>query len=214
LTDDRPLELTTENPPTELSNALGEPALPPAPALPALLEALLFVAPSPTPITRLAQVLGIDAAKVEEVLVALEDSYVSQDRGVRLLRKGDRVHLTSAPSAASFIEKFLGLDLSTKLSTAALETLAVVAYRQPLTRAEIEAIRGVNCDGVMKTLLSRELVEAVGRLEQPGRPFVYGTTVQFLQYFGIESLERLPPLPPDSPVALPTESMPSRNGET
>jgi segregation and condensation protein B len=214
LTDDRPLELTTENPPTELSNALGEPALPPGPELSALLEALLFVAPSPTPITRLAQVLGIDAAKVEEVLVALEDSYVSQDRGVRLLRRGDRVHLTSAPSAASFIEKFLGLDLSTKLSTAALETLAVVAYRQPLTRAEIEAIRGVNCDGVMKTLLSRELVEAVGRLEQPGRPFVYGTTVQFLQYFGIESLERLPPLPPDSPVALPTESMPSRNGET
>ncbi len=93
------------------------------------------------------------------------------------------------------MEKFLGLDLSSKLSGAALETLAVIAYRQPLTRGEIEAIRGVNCDGVLKTLLARALVEPVGRLDQPGRPFLYGTTLQFLQYFGLEGLHRLPPLP-------------------
>ena len=102
---------------------------------------------------------------------------------------------TTAPEAAGYIEKFLGLDLSTKLSGAALETLAVIAYRQPMTRGDIEAISGVNCDGVMKTLLARALIEPVGRLEQPGRPFLYGTTLQFLQYFGLEGLDRLPPLP-------------------
>ena len=104
--------------------------------------------------------------------------------------------------AAPHIERFLGLDLSTKLSQAALEALAVIAYRQPFTRAEIEAIRGVGCDGVLRTLISRELVEPVGRLEQPGRPYQYGTTVQFLQYFGLESLDRLPPLP-ESAAPLP-----------
>lgn len=176
-----------------------EPALSPA-DLPPLLEALLFVAPSPAPIARLAQVLGVDAEQLEAGLALLGERYAARGQGLRLLRKGDRVHLTSAPEAAPYIEKFLGLDLSTKLSTAALETLAVIAYRQPLTRAEIEAIRGVNCDGVMKTLLTRELVEPVGRLEQAGRPFLYGTTVQFLQYFGIESLDRLPPLPADAPA--------------
>lgn len=182
--------------------------------LPVILEALLFVAPSPTPEGRLAHVLGVELPAVQEALAALTEGYANGNRGLRLLRKGDRVHLTSAPESAPYIEKFLGLDLTTKLSTAALETLAVVAYRQPLTRAEIEAIRGVNCDGVMKTLLSRELVEAVGRLEQPGRPFLYGTTVQFLQYFGLESLERLPPLPSDvnsPPVVTPaTESQESK----
>ena len=114
---------------------------------------------------------------------------------MRLLRKADRVHLTTAPESATYIERFLGLDLSSRLSTAALETLAVIAYRQPLTRGDIEAIRGVNCDAVIRTLISRELVEAVGRLEQPGRPFLYGTTLQFLHYFGLESLDKLPPLP-------------------
>jgi segregation and condensation protein B len=99
----------------------------------------------------------------------------------------------------------LGLDLSTKLSQAALETLAVIAYRQPLTRAEVEAIRGVGCDGVLRTLITRELVEAVGRLEQPGRPYQYGTTVQFLQYFGLDSLDHLPPLP-ESAASLAPES--------
>lgn len=163
--------------------------------LPSQVEALLFVAPSPTPIARLAQVLEVDEPAVEEALAALSADYTSQRRGLRLIRKGDGVHLTSAAEAALVVEKFLGLDLSSKLSGAALETLAVIAYRQPLTRGEIEAIRGVNCDGVLKTLLARALVEPVGRLEQPGRPFLYGTTLQFLQYFGLEGLHRLPPLP-------------------
>lgn len=160
-----------------------------------LLESLLFVAPAPTPVDRLAQVLGHPAETVEAALADLTAAYVADARGLRLLRKGDRVHLTTMPQASAYIERFLGLDLTSKLSSAALETLAVIAYRQPLTRAQIEAVRGVNCDGVVRTLLARELIEPVGRLEQPGRPILYSTTVQFLHYFGLESLERLPPLP-------------------
>ncbi len=168
----------------------------PALDVPALIEALLFVAPAPIPIARLAQVLDAGEDVIQAALETLAGRYAGERRGLRVIRRADRVHVTTAPEAAAYIEKFLGLDLSTKLSTAALETLAVIAYRQPLTRGDIEAIRGVNCDGVLKTLLARALVEPVGRLEQPGRPFLYGTTLQFLQYFGLEGLDRLPPLPP------------------
>lgn len=161
----------------------------------ALVEALLFVAPAPVPLNRLAQVLELSEESVAASLDELAQQYADQRRGLRVIRRSDRVHITTAPAAAGYIEKFLGLDLSTKLSSAALETLAVIAYRQPLTRGDIEAIRGVNCDGVLKTLLARALIEPVGRLEQPGRPFLYGTTLQFLQYFGLEGLDRLPPLP-------------------
>jgi segregation and condensation protein B len=169
--------------------------------LPSLLESLLFVSPAPAPVSRLAQAAGVTVAEVEAALSALEAGLDNGIRGLRLQRKGDRVALTTAPQHAPFIEKFLGLDPSARLSTAAMETLAVIAYRQPLTRPQIEAIRGVNCDGVLRTLLSRELVEAVGRLEQPGRPFLYGTTFQFLQYFGLGDLSDLPLLPEPSPLA-------------
>ena len=174
------------------------------------MESLLFVAPSPIPVSRLAQVLGVAEEPVETALTQIAEGYVAGDRGLRLLRKGDRVHLTTAPQAAPHIERFLGLDLSAKLSQAALEALAVIAYRQPLTRAEIEAIRGVGCDGVLRTLISRELVEPVGRLEQPGRPYQYGTTVQFLQYFGLESLDRLPLLPESAAPLLPESKSDNR----
>lgn len=163
--------------------------------LPTVLESLLFIAPTPTPVARLSEILGISGEAVEATLDALACGYVEDRRGVRLLRKGDRVHLTSAPEAAPYVERFLGLDLSSKLSAAAMETLAVIAYRQPLTRVDIEAIRGVNCEGVLRTLIARELVEPVGRLEQAGRPFLYGTTIQFLQYFGLDSMASLPALP-------------------
>lgn len=163
--------------------------------LPTILESLLFIAPLPTPVARLSQALGVTSEATEAALDTLARGYLADRRGVRLLRKGDRVHLTSAPEAAPYIERFLGLDLSSKLSAAALETLAVIAYRQPLTRADIEAIRGVSCEGVLRTLIARELAEPVGRLEQAGRPFLYGTTLQFLQYFGLDSLDSLPALP-------------------
>ena len=199
--EDLPAAQAVTSPPAGDSSA--PPAEEPSPAeLPALVESLLFVAPSPIPVGRLAQVLGAAEESVDTALTQLAEGYVTGNRGLRVLRKGDRVHLTTAPQAAPHIERFLGLDLSAKLSQAALEALAVIAYRQPLTRAEIEAIRGVGCDGVLRTLIARELVEPVGRLEQPGRPYQYGTTVQFLQYFGLESLDRLPPLT-ESAVPLP-----------
>jgi segregation and condensation protein B len=178
-----------------------ETAAAPVDRLPALLEGLLFVSPSPARVTRLAQAAGVTVADVEAALRELAAGLGNGTRGLRLQRKDDRVSLTTAPEHAPFIEKYLGLDPSARLSTAAMETLAVVAYRQPLTRPQIEAIRGVNCDGVLKTLLARELIEAVGRLEQPGRPFLYGTTFQFLQYFGLGDLSDLPTLPQPSSSA-------------
>jgi segregation and condensation protein B len=164
-------------------------------SLPLLLEGVLFVAAESVQIARLAQLLGVSEEAVDIALADMSVAYRAQHRGVRLLRKGDRVQLTSAPEAAPYVERFLNLDLTSKLSQAALETLAVIAYKQPLTRGDMEAVRGVNCDGVLRTLLARELIEPVGRLEQPGRPFLYGTTSRFLQYMGLESLEELPPLP-------------------
>jgi segregation and condensation protein B len=160
-----------------------------------LLEGLLFVAAEPVQVARLAQLLDVSQEAVDIALADMGVACRTQQRGVRLLRKGDRVQLTSAPEAAPYVERFLNLDLTSKLSPAALETLAVIAYKQPLTRGDMEAVRGVNCDGVLRTLLARELIEPVGRLEQPGRPFLYGTTNRFLQYMGLESLVDLPPLP-------------------
>jgi segregation and condensation protein B len=168
---------------------------PEAVALPALIESLLFVSPSPVPVSRLAQTIGVTTEDIESALAELAAAMHDGQRGLRLQRKADRVTLTTAPQHAMVIEKLLGLDSTARLSPAAMETLAVIAYRQPLTRPQIESVRGVNCDGVLRTLLARELVEPVGRLEQPGRPFIYGTTFQFLQYFGLDSLAELPPLP-------------------
>ncbi len=160
--------------------------------LTALVESLLFVADEPVPVTRLASALEVSEDAIRSALEKLEEAY--QTRGMRLQRKGDRVQLVSAPEAAPYIERFLGLDLTTRLSPAALEVLAIVAYHQPITRAQIEAIRGVSCDAVLRTLVSRGLLEEVGRLERAGRPILYGTTFQFLQYFGLNSLDELPPL--------------------
>jgi segregation and condensation protein B len=180
---------------TELAaTATGEAEIAAA-ELPRLIESLLFVASSPTAVAQLAQVFRVDEPTIEEALAKLAASCVAEHRGLTLQRKGDHVQLTTVPEAGPHIERFLGLELTTRLSQAALESLAMIAYRQPITRAQIEAVRGVNCDGVLRTLLARGLVEPVGRLEQAGRPFLYGTTFQFLQYFGLEDLEQLPPLP-------------------
>lgn len=156
------------------------------------IEALLFVADEPVSIRELAQVLDASESAVEEALQQLSTYYKS--RGLRLQRTDRRVQLVTAPEAAPDVERFLGLDSRTRLSTAALETLALIAYQQPVTRAQIEALRGVNCDGVLRTLLSHGLIAPVGRLEQVGRPILYGTTFAFLQYFGLTDLSELPSL--------------------
>jgi segregation and condensation protein B len=157
-----------------------------------LLEALLFVAQEPVSVSDLAQCLEADAEAVSQVLDHL--STTLSGRGLALQRLGDRVQLVTRPESATFVERFLGLERTGRLSPAAFETLALIAYRQPITRAGIEAVRGVNSDGVLRTLLSHGLVEETGRLEQPGRPYLYGTTFQFLQQFGLKSLADLPVL--------------------
>ncbi|MEI2688544.1 MAG: SMC-Scp complex subunit ScpB [Anaerolineae bacterium] len=155
-----------------------------------LLESLLFVAPEPVKISTLADALEESAERIEEALSELMAAQAS--RGVRPQRLGERVQMVTAPEATTAIERFLGLDLTTKLSPAALEALAIIAYKQPVTRAQIDELRGVASDGVLRTLIHRNLVEQGERLEQAGRPFQFRTTFDFLQHFGIQSLEDLP----------------------
>jgi segregation and condensation protein B len=157
-----------------------------------LIESLLFVADEPVAVERLAAAIGVQQEVIEESLRGLAQEY--ERRGLRLQRRGGQVQMITAPDAAPYIERFLGLELTSRLSAPALETLAIVAYQQPITRAGVEAVRGVNCDSVLRTLVSKGLIEEVGRLPQAGRPIVYGTTFEFLQYFGLQDLAELPPL--------------------
>lgn len=157
-----------------------------------LVESLLFVAEGPVPIASLARALEVDTQQIEDALNELRQEYGA--RGFRLQRFRDKVQLVTAPEAASAIEKFLGVEGSSRLSAAALETLAIIAYRQPITRPAIEAVRGVNCDGVIQTLVSHGLIQEVGRQETAGRPILYATTFEFLQNFGLRGVEDLPPL--------------------
>jgi segregation and condensation protein B len=168
--------------------------------LPVMVESLLFVASEPVPVAQIAEALEVKVAEVEQALAALNAEIVA--RGVRVQRKGDKVQLTTQPECAPYIERFLGLDLTTRLSKPALETLAIIAYQQPVTRAQIEHVRGVNCDTVLATLLTRGLIEELGRLETAGRPIQYGTTFAFLQHFGLRGLEDMPSLQPEEAAAL------------
>jgi segregation and condensation protein B len=173
----------------------------------ARIEALLFVAAGSVPPMQIAATLNLPVKTVEDYLEILESQFARPDnpRGLRLQRFQGRVQLTTSPEYAADIERFLGLETTSRLSRAALETLAIIAYQQPVTRPEIDAVRGVSSDGVLKSLLSKGLVQEVGRAERPGRPILYVTTPDFLQHFGLNSLEELPPLstelgtPPLSP---------------
>ncbi len=155
-------------------------------------EGILFVAPEPVSIAQLAQALDVPSSHVEAALQDLESAL--RTRGVRLQRHAGRVQLTTAPQLAATIERFLGLEATTHLSRAALETLAIIAYQQPVTRPQIEALRGVNSDSMLKSLLHKGLIMEAGRGEGPGRPILYATTPEFLQHFGLASMAELPPL--------------------
>ena len=157
-----------------------------------LIEALLLVAGAPVTIDDLAKAIGTEPDLVSESLDCLADQYAS--RGFRVQRSRNRVQLVTAPEVAPYVEAFLGTVSSGKLSSAALETLAIVAYNQPVTRAQVESIRGVSCDGVLRTLVAHDLIHIAGRLEQAGRPLIYETTFAFLEHFGLQNLGELPPL--------------------
>jgi segregation and condensation protein B len=174
----------TETPENEIIES-GEP-------LEKIIEGLLFVAPEPVTIGHLAEAAECSPAKVETTLASLQQA--NQLRGVRVQRQGKKVQMVSAPELTAHIERFLGLTVTGRLSTPALETLAIIAYRQPITRPQIEAIRGVNSDGVLRTLVSKGLAEEVGRLDSVGHPALFGTTFEFLRYFGLESMDELPEL--------------------
>ncbi|MCI0551701.1 MAG: SMC-Scp complex subunit ScpB [Anaerolineae bacterium] len=156
------------------------------------LEALLFVAAEPVATAQLATALDVAPSVIERGLNELNASLSS--RGLRLQRHAGRVQLTTAPQLAELIERFLGLEATTHLSRAALETLAIIAYQQPVTRPQIDSIRGVNSDSMMKSLLHKGLILETGRADGPGRPILYSTTPEFLQHFGLNSILEMPSL--------------------
>jgi segregation and condensation protein B len=177
-----------ERPPLELSEAA--------------LEGLLFVAERPLTRREIATLAGVDRDTVDQRLGDLEVSLAK--RGIRLVLDGDRVELATAPEAGALVARYVGAD-AIRLSPASLETLAIVAYRQPVTRAAIERIRGVDSDYTVRSLLHRRLIVELGRSQSPGRPFLYGTGFEFLERFGLTSVADLPPLDVDVAARLAEE---------
>lgn len=157
-------------------------------------EALIFVSGDPVPLKRLADLLEIQGKEVREALDALSERYVQNGSALQIVEVAGGFQLRTRPTYSLYINRFLERKRKTSLSGPALETLAIIAYKQPITRAEIEAIRGVGIDGVLKSLMDKRLVKVAGVKEVPGRPNLYGTTKRFLEYFGINSLKDLPPV--------------------
>ena len=196
-----PVDPLTSDPEAAAVERLGRAA--PGPGGSALsaveLEALLFVAERPLGRREIASLAGVDAETVDARLGDLEVEL--RQRGVRLLASGESVELATAPEAGELIGRYIGAD-GGRLSPAALETLAIVAYRQPVTRGVVERIRGVDSDHVLRSLLHQRLVVEQGRAESIGRPILYGTSFEFLERFGLTSLEELPPLDTDAAMRL------------
>lgn len=158
----------------------------------AAIESLLFVSGRPLERAELRKLLDVDDQHLSNALHALKQDLGSQGRGIRLQTLGEKVQLVTAPENARYVAALLGLPITAKLTPAALETLAVIAYRQPLTRSQIEAIRGVNSDRALASLLQHGLVAEIGRAQTVGRPALFATTAEFLQQFGLTSLDQLP----------------------
>lgn len=161
----------------------------------ACIEAMLFAAGEPVEADKMAQVLVLKPEEVIKIVSALQNEYLSRESGLRILKLGDCYQMCSGKEYIEDIRALLELKKNTPLSQAALEVLAIVAYNQPVTKAFIEQVRGVDCSGVLRSLSEKVLIEEKGRLDLPGRPLLYGTTENFLRCFGLESLEDLPELP-------------------
>lgn len=181
--------------------------LPPPADLRQTVEALLLVAESPPTLRALARVTGVPLKAVETALFEIE---ADESRGIRIRRHEDSIALVSAPEAAPYVERLLGMDTPPRLSKAALETLAVIAYHQPVTRDQIERVRGVGASGVIRSLRARDLIAPSGRLDTAGQPLLWSVTPRFLDHFGLSALAQLPPLdelePPAQQSVLPLES--------
>ena len=183
-----PAQETPEKPKLELKERVG------------IVEAILFVTGDAVEKSEIRRALDISDAELEETLDALESGYDFDRRGLRLLRFGTHVQLATRPDYAPYVEKLLQPVQKQSLSQAVMETLAVIAYRQPVTKGEIEQVRGVKCDYSVQSLLTKGLIKEVGRKEALGRPILYATTDKFLEHFGISDLRELPPLPDPQPV--------------
>lgn len=160
-----------------------------------VLEAILFLADEVLAAPDLALLLEIPAAEVQEHLEAMSAEYLERGSGIVLRKVAGGWRLATHPEAAPFLERFVAEHRHARLTQASLETLAIIAYRQPVSRAQVAEIRGVNSDGVIRTLIARGLVEEVARDPGPGLAILYGTTPQFLERMGLQSLADLPPLP-------------------
>jgi len=178
-----------------------------------VLEAIFFIAGEPISIDSLKNILEMDSTEIERLVKELISDYTIKNSGLLITEVAGGIQMVTNPACAPWVKKLLSTAVPTKLSQPSLETLAIIAYKQPIIKAEIEAIRGVNSDGVVKTLLDRRLIKILGRKEVPGRPLMYGTTKEFLQYFGLKDLSELPTLKefqevdiPEAPVMLQNES--------
>lgn len=160
----------------------------------AIVEAILFVAGDPVSLKDIAEVLDIDTDTAKKLMGKMMDAYTSQGRGLQLIRINDAYQLVTRPEYGEYIRKFTGASREQSLSRACLETLAIIAYNQPVTKADIEQLRGVKCDHAIAVLLEKNLIREVGRLDAPGKPKLYGTTDLFLRSFGLSSIDDLPPL--------------------
>ncbi|MGB4716712.1 MAG: SMC-Scp complex subunit ScpB [Bacillota bacterium] len=167
------------------------------------IESLLFASSTPLKAAEIAEVLGLDETTVLRLVDLVAERLREHGHGVQVIRVAGGYQMATVPENAYFVSRLSQIGERSKLSAAALETLAVVAYRQPVTRAEVEAIRGVQCSGILANLVARGLIEERGRKETVGRPIMYGTTDLFLRAFGLDSLDDLPPLTlGDSPESL------------
>lgn len=162
------------------------------------IEAILFASGTPVEVDRIVKALQLDTATVTDCINQLIELYSQNSKGIRIIRVNKSIQMCTNKEYGSYVRKIMDMKKNTPLSQAAMEVLAVVAYNQPVTKAFVEQVRGVDCSGVIGSLCLKELIEEKGRLELPGRPLLYGTTEHFLRCFSLETLEDLPPLPDPS----------------
>ena len=180
-----------------------------------VIESILFISGEPVSLDTMRKLIEIDKYNTDRLIKDLINDYSLRNGGLLIVEVAEGYQMVTNPACSPWIRKVLSTSIPKRLSQSSLETLAIVAYKQPIIKAEIEAIRGVNSDGVVKTLLERRLIKILGRKEAPGRPLMYGTTPEFLQQFGLKDLAELPTLKEFAEIDIPEppETTPDGSGE-
>ena len=158
----------------------------------AVIEGLLFAAGDSVEIDRIADIIEMDKKTTKEIISKMMDDYQIEKRGIKIIQLGSSYQMCTKPEYFDYIQRLAEPKRMQNLSNAAMEVLSIIAYRQPVTRAMIESIRGVSCDAIINRLIERNLIEETGRLDVPGRPMIFGTTEEFLRSFGVADLTELP----------------------